>query len=308
LTISDQLHQGNVGHEYRRRADDPIVGGWLSRLQTAVGSIRLRQHDLELLPEFLPWDPDTTWMILCKIAKGGKDTVDLGKLAQTLLTKGLPDELIETGMSDLVVSTIHRAKGLEFGTVLLVPFEIKGLDWLQEARILYVGLTRAKESLLSLSRVDDGRWDFATRAGRWKRIRFAGKRKHTTGVEILGSDAWSFDPTGRLRPRAEPELLIDHLHRSVHPGDPVTLLRRDSEEADCVYDVHHDDRWVGATSASFSEVIGSRLGLGRVPASITGARVETVATKALPAVVADSFGLPHQLVPTCRIQGVGTWE
>ena len=82
------------------------------------------------------------------------------RLQKHLAARMPPDELIDGGTGVVVVSSIHRAKGLEFDTVLLIPFDIAEEDWLQEARVLYVGLTRAKHNLMTLKRVDDGRWSF----------------------------------------------------------------------------------------------------------------------------------------------------
>ncbi|WP_431235131.1 UvrD-helicase domain-containing protein [Mycolicibacterium psychrotolerans] len=307
LTISDALYQAGVSHRFRRRADDPVIGGWLSRLRATVESPRIAAADLESHSSVLPWDAETTWAVLSKTAGPKKGRINLDDIATTLSSGRAPDELLDTADPGVVVSTIHRAKGLEFDTVLIVPFAIKDEHWLQDARVLYVGLTRAKRYLLSLKAVDDGHWKYGTYARRWTRIRWAGRRPYTTGVEISGADASTFDPTGRVRPDAEARPLIDYLHGSVQPGDPVTLVGRDTDPMGWIYDVFHNSTWVAATTLAFGDVITRRLGLSSPPPTITGARVETVATMALEAPVADILGLSHHLVPTCRIQGIGRW-
>jgi len=187
---------------------------------------------------------------------------------------------------------------------LLIPFEIPEDDWLQEARILYVGLTRAKQNLMALQPVDDRRWSFLQGANRWRRIGFAGKRTYTTGIEVTGSDAFSFDATGVLRPQRDPAELIDYLHTEVHAGDTVTLIRR---VTDAVYDVLHEGNWVAVTTPGFGELVNNRLGLKNPPARIDGCRVETLSTVALSTQAAELLGVSTRLVPNCRIQGVGTW-
>jgi hypothetical protein len=205
------------------------------------------------------------------------------------------------------VSTIHRAKGLEFDTVLLVPFDITGDDWLQETRVLYVGLTRAKDNLMTLKQVDDKHWGFVPKAGRWRRVGFAGKRRYTTGLEVMGTDAATFDATGARSPRCEPADLADYLLTTLKAGDPVLLERRAADASGCTYDVTHDGHWVAATTAQFGEIVARDLNLKAPPQRIEGCRVETVSTTALPASVAEIFDVRHRLVPNCRIQGVGTW-
>ncbi|MCW7493696.1 UvrD-helicase domain-containing protein [Leptospira sp. 2 VSF19] len=64
-------------------------------------------------------------------------------------------EWIENGVPALQVMTIHSAKGLEFRTVLLDLVlgwseDIEDIDEAEERRILYVGLSRAKDNLVLL--------------------------------------------------------------------------------------------------------------------------------------------------------------
>lgn len=307
LAVSGILHAAGVQHQFRRRADDPVIGGWLARLSHASSSRRIDIESLEETAAILPWSPEVIWKTLSTVCRPRRGVLSLDDLAESLSGRLPPDELLDGGSGGVIVSSIHRAKGLEFGTVLIVPFDIAGDEWLQEARVLYVGLTRAKHDLLALKRVDDGRWSYAQGAGRWKRIAFAGRNRYTIGIEVSGSDAATFDPTGAAPPQGDPDEQTDYLLTAVNPGDPVTLERRTSDGADCTYDVRHQGRWVAATTPRFGEIVSGRLGLRSPPARIDGCRVETVATAALAASVADYLGLRDRLVPNCRIQGVGTW-
>lgn len=307
LAISSALYAAGVAHQFRRRADDPVVGGWLSRLSASVDSRRITMDSLQSSADVLPWTPEVTWAALSIAARPRKGVLNLDELAETLAERIPPDELIDNRSGGVVVSSIHRAKGLEFDTVLIVPFEIADEDWLQEARVLYVGLTRAKHNLMTLKKVDDGRWRYVPEEHRWRRIAFRGKRRDTTGIEISGRDAATFDPTGAAAPRRDALEVADYLLTAVAPGDPVTLQRRGLSASGCVYDVTHNGQWVAATTATFGEIISGRLGLNAPPSLIEGCRVETVATTALAAPVAEVLGIRERLVPNCRIQGVGTW-
>ena len=307
LAVSSALYHAGVPHRLRRRADDPVIGDWLSRLQNVDGLRRITQKTLEEIGPTLPWDPRITWGALCRAARPRRGVIDLDQVAENLAGRIPPEELIDTATSGVVVSTIHRAKGLEFDSVLLVPFSFDTEDWLAELRVLYVGLTRARHNLMTLNRVDDGRWSHMPLAGRWRRIGFAGKRRYTTGIEICGSDVATFDTTGRHDLPVGVQDVVDYLHSSVASGDAVSLhLRSDGAESG-VYDVTHDGRWVAATTPAFGEIVTRRLDLGSPPREINGCRVETVATTALARVVADRYDLPYQFVPHCRVQGVGTW-
>ena len=307
LAVSNVLHEAGVEHQLRRRADDPVIGSWLSRLERTMGSHRIALGDLERWATLLPWAPEVTWAALSRAARPRKDFLNLARVAEQLATRLPPDELVDNGTGGVVVSSIHRAKGLEFDTVLLIPFDIDEEDWLQEARVLYVGLTRAKHNLMTLKPVDDRKWSYASRACRWRRIGFAGRNRYTTGIEILGTDACTIDPTGASPPRVDPTAVADYLLADVHSGDLVVLERRPDAISDCIYDVTHNGHWVAATTPEFGEIVTRRIDLKSAPSRIEGCRVEMVSTTALPASVAEVLGVRETLVPNCRIQGVGTW-
>lgn len=307
LAVSAVLYQSGVTHQLRRRADDPVVGSWLGRLRRAVDNRRMTLDDLHQWTSLLPWSPDVTWAALSRAARPRKGILDFNALEDQLSERLPPDELVDNGTDGVVVSTIHRAKGLEFDTVLLVPFDIDDDDWLPEARVLYVGLTRAKHNLMAVKAVDDRRWGFIQGANRWRRVGFAGKARFTVGIELTGSDSFTFDPTGAQRPRHELDSLSDYLLTSVECGDPVTLEHRAQASDNCVYDVIHNGQWVAATNVRFGQVVTRRLGLKSPPTKIVGCRVESVSTIALAASVAEVLGSTNRLVPNCRIHGVGTW-
>lgn len=306
LAVSATLYDAGVSHRLRRRADDPVIGDWLSRLQNLDGLRRITQTTLEEIGPSLPWDPSVTWGALCRAARPRKGVISLDQVAENLAGRIPPDELIDSATSGVVVSTIHRAKGLEFDSVLLVPFSIDTEDWLAELRVLYVGLTRGRYNLMSLNRVDDGRWNYLPQTGRWRRIGFSGKRRYTTGVEISGSDVATFDATGRDDPPGPVQDVVDYLHSAVTAGDAVSLRLRPGA-GDTVYDVMHDGRWVAATTPAFGKLVTERLDLKKRPTEIHGCRVETVATTALPRVMADRYDIPYQFVPHCRVAGIGEW-
>jgi hypothetical protein len=307
LAASAALYDAGVPHRLRRRADDPVIGGWLSRLQNIDGLRRITIDDLEDHTSSLPWEPRMTWSALCRVVRPRRGVVNLDQVAEQLVSRTPPDELIDSATSGAIVSTIHRAKGLEFDSVLLVPFKLDTDMWMAELRVLYVGLTRACRNLMVLSQVDDGKWNYLPYAGRWRRIAFAGKRRYTTGIEISGSDFATFDPTGREDLPVGAADVSEYLQSSVHAGDPVVLRLRPASAGTCVYDVTHNDRWVAASTLQFGELVAQRLDLRQPPAEIHGGRVEVVSTSALPRTVADRYDAPYAFVPNCRVHGVGTW-
>ena len=84
-----------------------------------------------------------------------KDFVEIDKLAQSLsypMAKTIAKLLNETS-AQLTVSTIHKAKGREFDTVFLLDSGFKPTkENTEEARVWYVGCTRAKSELFKLKK------------------------------------------------------------------------------------------------------------------------------------------------------------
>ena len=81
--------------------------------------------------------------------------------ADAIRRGSIPDELQSSRDGDLVVSTIHRAKGLEFDNVAVVepPEWRSDADPAEEARVLFVAMTRARDALAHIkgSRRSGGR-------------------------------------------------------------------------------------------------------------------------------------------------------
>jgi superfamily I DNA/RNA helicase len=83
-----------------------------------------------------------------------RQAVEMEKLARTLCDPAakLPDSLLNDIETMLTVSTVHKAKGREFDAVYLLDSDFSPDDGsTEEARVWYVGCTRAKAELYRLS-------------------------------------------------------------------------------------------------------------------------------------------------------------
>lgn len=98
--------------------------------------------------------PEARWDRLRRYARTGRDEIDLYKL-RTRLVSAPPDEFImpEFGHHGPILGTIHASKGREADHVFLQINDTWGSakrsagDLAEEARVLFVGATRAKRSL-----------------------------------------------------------------------------------------------------------------------------------------------------------------
>ena len=94
---------------------------------------------------------EAAWRVLIRVCGVSERTIDTRKLASRLST-GAPMDLCDPdfGSSGPIVGTIHAAKGREAGEVRLYlppPRDMEDDDAEEEARVLFVGATRAKNKL-----------------------------------------------------------------------------------------------------------------------------------------------------------------
>lgn len=296
LMCSRQLWEKGVAHVYRRGALDRAVPSWVATLfsgyeyssitrtnfATRVGSRLGGTHD-----------PQVLWASLKRLDPSSESSLNLHRVAERIRTQRVPDELIHRAESNLVVSTIHRAKGLEFDTVVIAvgPTDSPEVscELAEETRVLYVALTRPKRALL---RVDVPRFRglfHHERADRW--VRKFGWR--ASDFEVVPDDVDRLDPAGsKVLSNGEPASIQSYLASRVRPGDALTLRLITSSVNGmprAFYAVEHEGNPVGLTSEHFAARLHSFLKLRpgwevRWPLEIAGLRVDGVDTVAgLPA-------------------------
>lgn len=100
------------------------------------------------------YGPGEAWQHLLRVAGRKDGSVDMQRLRQRLGQARPPVELVlpEFGLQGPIVGTIHASKGRESSNVvLLLPYgaEFESIeDEVEEARVLFVGATRARTSLI----------------------------------------------------------------------------------------------------------------------------------------------------------------
>lgn len=287
LMVSRCFWSHEKKHHLRRGAVERFLPAWVHAVVVQSNGLSLRNCDfVDKLCSlgFRPEEAAARWRVL-KRAEGNLGTrLNISDLNRICRIGRIPDELNETISEPITISTIHRAKGLEFDNVLLA-FQKGGApesEYLaEEARTLYVALTRARRYLgvVELPRLRGLRLD--RRTDRW----FRGfDRWMTNDFEIKPDDLNRIEPacgvTSRY-PRA-PEVR-DYLNHRVQRGDPVALeLVEPCTESTAIYHVVHAGFVIGRTTDDFRNdllaVIRSRYRSGSLPSQIEGIRVEGIET------------------------------
>jgi len=312
LLISEWLHDAGVSHQLRRAAQDRAVPAWLNGLMRAgQGAPTLtRQRFDELYPSLVGSDRederDRVWRLLCASTRERTGrSVDLSRLRGAVSAGRLPDELTAQPSHPLVVSTFHRAKGLEFDRVLVVdPGRIDvekdalPVDVADRARALYVAMTRPRRELYRLelppeARPDRGGFRLVRkdgRTGRWARFGYQYWRR--AGLELLGGDVHPHHPAGSHQVDGDAVALQDHLRCGTDPGDSVVLERIDEvpedhdERVGPGYALFHKGCAIGVVSERFRRDLYRYMQQSNTyqprnwPRRITGLRIDTVETVA----------------------------
>ena len=267
LFLSDDLFNRGIGHEYRRALSDKVVPSWVGEvLGPSVASTLSKSQLAELLgdAEGLP-SIDDAWAALRTMAPESRKTLRLRDVAENIRS-GYASIETPSRRSRIMVSTIHRAKGLEFDWGIIMKPNFVSLRHdvsAEDAKLLFVALTRSRKGIFSLGSPNTKGWR-QTRLGgdrRWV-LRPMG-RKSITGVEVRGSDIRADVPPGR--PGESANETQHHILDSVRPGDSVSLRLKanpTSVTMDPVYSVLHGKVEVGETSDAFGGTL-KRAGLWR---------------------------------------------
>ena len=226
---------------------------WIAKwLAAAPAKIQLKDFEA-LVAEHYPEDLRFKWRQLVALVP-----VDRGRLAVADVARALASaRALPAGLRSLpgrqTISTVHRAKGLEFDEVILLnPLDWKTFDNDGEsnARVLYVALTRARKHTFELSLKEDRRWKFDKLIGRPVKSAFRGG---TLALGLEGTDAL----TRRPLPTAQRDAQQEWLNRLTSPVQVSSSLNRARTRPNCpIFDLTADDGTiVGQTGRQFGEVV-----------------------------------------------------
>lgn len=328
LVLSQTLFEQGVPHRLQRPSGDRPVPAWVAGVLRRTGTASLGEERFrELAAEVgVPTgtDVDFLWRSLRGVARDRRGLVDLAKVHRMIAEGRFPDELCAGEPARLVVSTVHRAKGLEFDRVLVVEpptmAELRRqhthVDPAAEARALYVAMTRPRYDLYRLAAPDVSRLRRHRAINRW----YVGgwKPYDRYGIEASGQDVCAEHPPGTDGFQDDAVALQVHLTDVVRPGDSV-VLRREHDlplgaEQSPPYLVLHDERPVAVVSEHFRRDLYDSLKVNKTweikwPDEIHGLRVDAVESVAGSTASAIRAGLGDHgvwLVP--RLVGLGRYR
>lgn len=314
LRMSSEMFGRDIPHRYQRRGEDKAAAGWLGKVVLDVDGTTTTRSALmsriEPIADGREETADEMFALIRRLDPARGEGVDLRRVASRVREASFPEELNEVVPGPVVVSTIHRAKGLEFDRVLLCePGDGDDSDAGEENRVLYVALSRARREIFHLPRPDTKGLGVDRASRRWVRRGFGANRWRIFELEVFGSDVDAVRPAGTRLFEDDAPALQRYLLDEVMPGDPVELVlaERTADEDVTRFVIRHRDRPIGVTSDAFGSVLSRVLGSkSRPPRTISALRVEMVDTVAGDAAVAHRVGLAsHGIWSRVRIFGLG---
>lgn len=260
LRISRQLVEQEIDHAVRRPAQAFGAAPWLAEsFDRLAGPEVPRSAVEEALAEKLAGelDPTEAWHLV-KSAEGSRNSnqLNLSRLRSRVRSTTVPLSLTQGDTSDLVVSTIHRAKGLEFDNVFIVEsnWAPETEDVWAQVRSRYVALSRARDGIVivepkfAYSVIKKHGW----LPGRLQERLPAKRGTSARSFEFLDTDLYTGRPTGAgtaSSSEVQAALAAASLGRPVH-GE------LDIERSDIAYPVYAltlDSEPIGRTSEEFGK-------------------------------------------------------
>lgn len=328
LVVSGLLHAHGIDHRLRRPLEERPVPYWVAELLRRTEATGLTEDRFRtLLAEIpLPHEPDAAalWTVLRRVARGpGRGVLDLDRLRRAVGDGRFPDEAADPESACLVVSTVHRAKGLEFDRVIvLTPPTLAELhkrhqdelDLPAEARALYVAMTRARQDLYHVAPPELPHFK---RAGsrRNGRLYLGSWRSYDRyGIVAEAGDVCRDDPPGQSDAVATQSYLLEQ----VRPGQEVLLRKRHnlpmSEVESPPYALMHDGQEIGEASQRFREDLFQVQKVNRTwdpwwPDEIHDLRIDTLETVTGSTAAGTNAGLGERGVWIApRITGIGRYR
>lgn len=201
LRVSRVLTKHDVRHVVRRQATDFGAARWIAGVLAPLAGPDVSRTDIEFAADQLTssaLESDEVWYLL-KGAEANKRSLhqlNLNRVREKIRAGTIPLTLTQPDSADVIVSTIHRAKGLEFERIFFVHpnFTHEDGDAWAEIRERYVALSRARDDVGVIDIPNEWSW-FENRQGRQReRKKSKQKKSYTASFEFQSRDVATESP------------------------------------------------------------------------------------------------------------------
>lgn len=223
--LSNELYCRDIEHSVALGSQHAVLVPWIAQVLSRFTDRHISFKDFHLKAlELGLSEVEAKWKVLKELeGEDVEEVLEIARLRDTLLwRRNIPKELdLALQTSNVVVSTIHRAKGKEYDNVLWV---IEG-DEAKEPNVVYVAVSRPKTGLY-ISEVKKPLYVKSLPSSRliesrWSRRRSA-KNPHCSAI-VLGLEG-DVDPFSVLsKERAAAIERQEYIEKYVQPGDSVEI-------------------------------------------------------------------------------------
>lgn len=170
------------------------------------------------------------WEGFAKVLDDDISEIDLKQLRNLLVSeRRVADSLLCPEDATLTISTIHKAKGKEYDTVLVKQ---SGISKGEDIKVYYVAMTRAKKELIVKPKTSRHR-DRKMESGRFVEIRYNEIKRIELGID------GDIDPISFVLGE-NPAERQEYIATQVKPGDKITISKHDGK-----YYIVHDGHYIG---------------------------------------------------------------
>lgn len=271
LEVADRLRVAGLRVTVRSPSEELPIDNWVARI-LGDRSRMVSKSELEGSLAATPLGAEGSWRLLKRVERDFRtsDRLDVDRLSEALMRGSVPIDL-RAQDADLIVSTIHRCKGLEFDNVVLVNSRdlVPPDATIDDAAVAYVASTRARDRVLAV-RCDMSKGVYKDKVtGRW--IRGGHQKWMTFGFEVRAPDTSAVAGLGG----ADVEDLV---------GSTVAgRINPDASGLDVpVWDLVVSGRTIARTTRSFGELFTRRVRPAKVGhpwPELSGLVVEAVETR-----------------------------
>ncbi|MDE6666752.1 MAG: UvrD-helicase domain-containing protein [Clostridia bacterium] len=171
------------------------------------------------------------WQGFLKVLDNDAAEINLKELRSRMVSeRRVADVLLCPDTAALTISTIHKAKGKEYDTVLIN--HSGEISKSEDVKVYYVAMTRAKNELIIKPRINRHQ-DRRMESGRFVEIKQREIKRIELGIDG-DIDPISFITGDNVAERQE------YIASCVKQGDPITVSKRDGK-----YYIVHNERYIG---------------------------------------------------------------
>lgn len=189
LILARHFRHQTVNFTIRRPLEGKDIPAWAGRIFTAWQNQDVKKKDFlaamsAITSPGIP-APQQAWQALKTAARVKSGSIKVTLLRQTLLEEDISGyvDSEEHDNSAICLATVHRAKGCEFSNVVLtIPEQTDPAQFLDEGRVIFVGLTRARNHLYKMS--EKGAKGIRKMGERWLQTTTSNGRQRLIGIEL----------------------------------------------------------------------------------------------------------------------------